>query len=402
MMNLKMFETEFIKTDKTQYLSRRGENTFFLAEVRGHEKNYYIVGNEINIQEIVNDEDEYEDFVNARYGSLEGFEEVYPPEMRKQVLAEMYFELIPPPKLYVVAKKIKTLDEATELLDTLYGKRRLFVDMDGTLTTFTPATMETLRRKGYFASLPPHEKVVEAIGYIAAELDNVEVFILTAVLDTPFAKKEKREWLRKHLPQIDDAHIIFVPCGADKKQFIPGGKGAFDFLLDDYSANLHQWGKGAIKLRNAINGTKGTSVGMDYVEYQTEPKQLVDKILYFMNPENYYGHAVMPFEIWQITMDKEGLEFLFQPLEAWKDRGKNPKRRNYEKVYTGNVECPVGFGDFKEAIEDLYLTFNVGRPKGYTARSLSVSDVIVFKQWDKETAMYVQPIGFEEIDFSLR
>ena len=40
----------------------------------------------------------------------------------------------------------------------------------------------------------------------------------------------------------------------------------------------------------------------------------------------------------------------------------------YDEVFSGTVGCTD--------LEDVYRMFNVDRPKGYTGRSLSVSDVV--------------------------
>lgn len=141
-------------------------------------------------------------------------------------------------------------------------KRRLFVDMDGTLAVFTPVdTMETLYEKGYFQSLEPIKNAVAGLKLFIKENPETEVFILSSVLsDSPYALKEKQAWLTQQLPEIDTAHQIFNPCGTDKSAFVPGGITATDILLDDYTDNLLSWqnhGGTAIKFMNGINGTRG-------------------------------------------------------------------------------------------------------------------------------------------------
>ena len=123
------------------------------------------------------------------------------------------------------------------------NKTRLFVDMDGTLAVFRPVNkLETLYEKGYFLNLPPHRNVVAGIQSLLqdAEFENIEVFILSAVLsDSKYALEEKNAWLDKHLPEIDMEHRIFPPCGENKRDYIPGGIKDDDFLLDDYTRNLN-------------------------------------------------------------------------------------------------------------------------------------------------------------------
>lgn len=76
-------------------------------------------------------------------------------------------------------------------------KMRLFVDMDGTLSVFTPVdTLEKLYEPGYFFNQQPQINVVLAIRELIknpAYNSKIEVFILSAVLrDHLTAKDEKR------------------------------------------------------------------------------------------------------------------------------------------------------------------------------------------------------------------
>ncbi|MFT9076319.1 5' nucleotidase, NT5C type [Ethanoligenens sp.] len=163
-------------------------------------------------------------------------------------------------------------------------KKRLFVDMDGTLAVFRPVnTLETLYERGYFLNLSPHQNVVEAVKKLIQSKE-AEVFVLSAFLsDSPHALTEKNIWLDKHLPEIDTAHRIFLPCGEDKKEHIPGGIRPDDFLLDDYTHNLVQWQPPArgIKLLNGINHTHGTWPH-DRLRYDKQPSELATNILRIM------------------------------------------------------------------------------------------------------------------------
>lgn len=143
--------------------------------------------------------------------------------------------------------------------------KRLFVDMDGTLCEFKVVdTLETLYESGYFLNLKPHMNVVNAVKDIVAKDPDIEVFILSAYLsDSKYALDEKHRWLDTYLPEIDAEHRYFMHCGTDKKDFIAkrgGGVTIDDYLLDDYSLNLHSWQPPArgIKFMNGINGTHGT------------------------------------------------------------------------------------------------------------------------------------------------
>ena len=137
--------------------------------------------------------------------------------------------------------------------------KNLYVDMDGTLAVFHPITkIEDLYEKGYFDNLEPMTSVVEAVKLIAKHPE-VQVFILSSVLtDSKYALEEKNHWLDKYLPEIPPERRFFPACGTAKREnVLLQGK---DFLLDDYSKNLHDWeppGIG-IKLLNGINGRFGS------------------------------------------------------------------------------------------------------------------------------------------------
>ena len=155
-------------------------------------------------------------------------------------------------------------------------RHRLFVDMDGTLAEFKYVTyQEQLFEEGYYANLRPHNNVLEAVKNIINDDTDIEVFILSAYLtDSQYALDEKNEWLNKYLPEIDNSHRLFVPCGTDKKEAIDDLSES-DFLLDDYTVNLLDWtppGKG-IKLINNLNHTNGTWKE-DCVRYERSPEDI--------------------------------------------------------------------------------------------------------------------------------
>lgn len=139
--------------------------------------------------------------------------------------------------------------------------QRLFVDMDGTLAVFNPVdTLEKLYEKGYFLNLIPQMNVIDGIRHIIRNNPEIEVFVLSTVLsDSSYAIPEKNAWLDKYLPEIDEKHRLYPKCEENKKEFLEhkqGGIDPNDFLLDDYSKNLHSWDPPAkgIKVMNGING----------------------------------------------------------------------------------------------------------------------------------------------------
>ena len=166
--------------------------------------------------------------------------------------------------------------------------QRLFVDMDGTLAVFRPVdTLEKLYEKDYFVNLEPQMNVIDGIRHIIRNNPNIEVFVLSAVLsDSPYAVPEKNTWLDKYLPEVDADHRLYPVCGESKKEFLKesyGGVRSDDFLLDDYSKNLHEWEPPAkgIKVMNGINGKNGTWT-KDKVSIECDGKTFAECVVNIM------------------------------------------------------------------------------------------------------------------------
>lgn len=167
-------------------------------------------------------------------------------------------------------------------------KKRLFVDMDGTLAVFKKIDeLETLYQKGYFLNLKQNENVVAAVRQIINSRIDIEVYILSAYLsDSKYALEEKNAWLDRYLPEIDHKHRIFPPCGVNKREYVKGGITPEDYLLDDYTKNLREWDPpgSAIKLLNGINHTKGTWQG-EKIHYTTDSQSMAKMIIQIMSNE---------------------------------------------------------------------------------------------------------------------
>jgi len=174
-------------------------------------------------------------------------------------------------------------------------KQRLFVDMDGTLAEFKNVdTLETLYEKGYFENLKPINNVLSAVKEIIEKHPEMDVYILSAYLsDSNYALDEKQNWLDKYLPEIDDKHRLFMPCGKDKKQYIPNGIRSNDFLLDDYTNNLTLWQPPAkgIKLLNGINHSHGTWQD-DRISYKKTSNNITNDIINIMQG-NTHVHDII-------------------------------------------------------------------------------------------------------------
>lgn len=160
-------------------------------------------------------------------------------------------------------------------------RKRLFVDMDGTLSTFIPVAQSALYEKGYFLNLPPHQNVIDTIKGLNNYNQDIDIYVLSAYLtQSEFALQEKNEWLDRYMPNIRKEQRIFVPCGENKANFIDGGITANDYILDDYTHNLDKWNEAggvAIKLLNDINASNGTWEG-NRIRYDSTPPQMADTL----------------------------------------------------------------------------------------------------------------------------
>lgn len=78
-------------------------------------------------------------------------------------------------------------------------KIRIFVDMDGTLARFHDENLylERMFEKGFFRDLKPFSNAVDAIKRIIDNHPNVDVYVLSATITTPYCLAEKNAWLDK-------------------------------------------------------------------------------------------------------------------------------------------------------------------------------------------------------------
>lgn len=162
--------------------------------------------------------------------------------------------------------------------------KRLFVDMDGTIARFYESEhcMEEMLEPGFFRNLKPYRRVVNALKDFKEKHPEVQMFILSACV-TDVSAVEKDEWLDEYFP-IDPKNRIFIKVGERKSDFAPGGIGADDYLIDDYTKMLTEWeaaGGNGIKIRNELNCANGTWKGNKICAFdlQNEIEEMLEKIL---------------------------------------------------------------------------------------------------------------------------
>lgn len=141
----------------------------------------------------------------------------------------------------------------------------LFVDMDGTVAKFyyKKNCLEKMYEQGYFANLPFYA-MAKHINDFANKDTCVNVYILSACVNSPYCEQEKTEWLLKNMPNINPKNFIFTKVGESKAQKIALSvdniENYINILLDDYTKNLEDWccksnNMVGIKFLNGINDT---------------------------------------------------------------------------------------------------------------------------------------------------
>ncbi|MDO5390871.1 MAG: YodL domain-containing protein [Eubacteriales bacterium] len=100
------------------------------------------------------------------------------------------------------------------------------------------------------------------------------------------------------------------------------------------------------------------------------------------------------FTIYQLKSGEELHYHRFEPLERLERFGLFVDPDNYEKVYTGALPED---GSTMMKLESIYETFNLHHPEDFKGHSLSVSDIVVLHEAGRDTAHYMDSIGFEEV-----
>lgn len=165
------------------------------------------------------------------------------------------------------------------------GKKKLFLDFDGTLAEFKNVGPDEYSRKGYSLTLQPHRSVVDAVRTLY-ESGEFELYLLSAVLPYKHCSEDKNAWLNHYLPEIKQENRIYSAYGCNKYEAIKNlglTVEAGDIFLDDYTVNLKQMDEDtnevltSVKLLNGINDTnkswKGARISI-YSDSESLSKQI--------------------------------------------------------------------------------------------------------------------------------
>lgn len=144
----------------------------------------------------------------------------------------------------------------------------LFVDMDGTVAKFyyKKNYLEKMYEQGYFENLPLYA-MAKHIDALAKKDSCINVYILSACINSPYCEQEKVTWLLKNMPNIEPKNFIFTKVGESKlvkaiSCISDEDANNINILLDDYTKNLEDWEENegevnsvGIKFLNGMNDT---------------------------------------------------------------------------------------------------------------------------------------------------
>lgn len=128
-------------------------------------------------------------------------------------------------------------------------KKRVFIDMDGTLYRFHDhildesghVQIEKMYELDFFVKLESFENMKEAINLLhSVDKEEIEIFILSSA-DTKEVVHQKNICIDRDFPFIDEEHRLFPKTWESKTDKIPEGIYVGDILIDDYNVNLEQW-----------------------------------------------------------------------------------------------------------------------------------------------------------------
>ena len=143
-------------------------------------------------------------------------------------------------------------------------------------------------------------------------------------------------------------------------------------------------------LKNSLNDTLAIEAVLIGIkedgateEIRNRAAALTDRIDAFEEKNNTYS-------IYQIKGGEATRDYRFEPLDRLRATGHSIDRANYDLVYSAPLS-PL------DTLERIYQRFNTDHPADFEGHSLSVSDIVVLRQGDKETAHYCDSFGFTEV-----
>lgn len=97
---------------------------------------------------------------------------------------------------------------------------------------------------------------------------------------------------------------------------------------------------------------------------------------------DYEAPAQPNFSIYQAPPGPEGRDFRYRSYEELQADGLSVDRKNYQLIYSAPLDKDI-------TLDEIYRRFNMEHPADYKGHSLSMGDIVVFRQDGKQTAYYV-------------
>ena len=106
---------------------------------------------------------------------------------------------------------------------------------------------------------------------------------------------------------------------------------------------------------------------------------------------DYEAPAQPNFSIYQVPPGPEGRDLRYHSYEELQADGLSVDRKNYQLIYTAPL-------DKDTTLDEIYRRFNMEHPADYKGHSLSMGDIVVFRQDGKQTAYYVdEGAGYRQV-----
>lgn len=100
--------------------------------------------------------------------------------------------------------------------------------------------------------------------------------------------------------------------------------------------------------------------------------------------------GVNTYMVYQLKDGAELRDYCFESLDSLQRQGLSVNPENYELIYAARF-TPA------ETLETVYTDLNIHRPDDFHGHSLSFSNVVVLREYGKDTAHYCDSAGFAEV-----
>ena len=186
-----------------------------------------------------------------------------------------------------------------------------------------------------------------------------------------------------------------IPCAEYDEKHYKTWEGRRDYAekrLQELWKKVEDKSGIVLKVGKVEHDEKGNYIGEEYMNDLMRDKHIEDRIPGKAMPEKALEKNTVDkdyFIIWQ-----RNDEHMFVDLEHLRSRGIEPVRGDYTPVYMGEKVA---------SLDDVYANFQhtEDTPSDYTARSVSVGDIITKNDNGRERSYFVEPTGFKQVpDFT--